>query len=370
MTRLHEAYHDVISGRRQSAAAAVLRSVLRPVSWMYGAAVTIRNLSFDCGLRRIRTVDVPVISIGNLTAGGTGKTPLVAETVRQLQEMGRRPGIVSRGYAADKTGFNDEKRVLDQLCPGVPHVQHPDRVKAAGDLMSGQSVDVIVVDDGFQHRRLARRLNVLLLDATNPLGYGFLLPRGLLREPKTGMKRADLVILTRADLVDCGRLQDIERLVERIAPELSGHIVRVRFRPVGLLAVDGTARSLDSIRGRSVLIVTAIGNPSGFTATCEDAGAQIAAKRFFPDHHHYRPSDLQSVLREAAEKSVDFVLTTVKDLVKIRTVLPDDSGVQGPPLLAVDISTQFDSPRDHDVFVMSLCQTLSEQPSAAGSESR
>ncbi len=133
-------------------------------------AVAIRNATFDWGFRKSRRVAVPVISIGNITTGGTGKTPFVALVTEILQQSGNRPGIISRGYGADASGENDEKRVLDRLNPGVPHLQNPSRVSSAQTLIESGSVDSLVMDDGFQHRSLGRDLDIVLIDACNPFG--------------------------------------------------------------------------------------------------------------------------------------------------------------------------------------------------------
>jgi tetraacyldisaccharide 4'-kinase len=170
-----------------------------------------RNRLFDWGWKRTHQADVPVVSVGNITTGGTGKTPLVAFLANWFQDQGQKPAILSRGYRAVDGGPNDEKLVLDLLCPGIMHLQNPDRVASARHAVTAQQVQVLVLDDGFQHRRLARDLDLVLIDATCPWGYGAVLPRGLLREPRSGMKRADLAIITRADQVseaDRRRIQD------------------------------------------------------------------------------------------------------------------------------------------------------------------
>ena len=288
------------------------------LSLPYGFIMTLRNLSYDLGLKRVHRVEVPVVAVGNLTTGGTGKTPIVAMLVQQLQQLGHRPGIVSRGYHADETGENDEKRVLRLMCPDVPHEQNPDRVAAARQLIHEHNVTVIVLDDAFQHRRIHRDLNIALIDATNPFGFGHLLPRGLLRESKKGIRRADIVLITRADAEYPQNFGEIDNLATTQKPDLASAIHRVSFKPTEVMTADGKTSALASIHGTRVFAMTAIGNPQAFLEMCrEKLGAKIAASKLFPDHHHFTETELESVQREAAETQCSVILTTLKDLVKI-----------------------------------------------------
>ncbi len=309
----------LISEQQPSAVGSLLRGILAGCSLPYAAAVRIRNLAFEHGCKKVVRVSVPVISVGNLTTGGTGKTPVVAMLVQMLQRKGRRPGIVSRGYRADASGFNDEKRVLDQLCPNVPHLQNAARVVAAEDLIRDDAADVLVMDDGFQHRRMHRDLDIVLIDATCPFGYGNLLPRGFLREPVSSLKRAQLVFITRADLVTEESLRQIDQQLLQHAPALSGKIFRLAFRPTGLVNSQGEYRDLKSIAGSTALLMSGIGNTDAFRRTCESAGLQVVGQTTFADHHHYCQEDLNAVAAESTRLQAELVITTLKDLVKLKS---------------------------------------------------
>jgi tetraacyldisaccharide 4'-kinase len=322
-----ESFKQLISGKSRGVMAGAARGVLRCLSVPYGGVMCLRNAAFDIGLKKIHRGGVPVISIGNLTTGGTGKTPIVATVVKLLQELGQQPGIVSRGYRADTTGENDEKRVLAQLCPGVPHEQSPDRVAAAQKLIANEDVSAIVLDDAFQHRRIHRDLNIVLIDATNPFGYGHLLPRGLLRESLSGLKRADIVLITRADSASENTLECIAATVEKHNPVLVRKTFRVSFRPTGLLSQVGP-RPLSDIDGQPVTVMTAIGNPGAFVNTCRQIGADVVTSTFFADHHHYCPEELDSVRQHAEAAGAPIILTTLKDLVKIPADHDDIRAVQ------------------------------------------
>ncbi|MCX5677006.1 MAG: tetraacyldisaccharide 4'-kinase, partial [Planctomycetota bacterium] len=183
----------IISGERRGLAAAAARANLTILAGLYRAGLFISDQRFRVP-GAVRRASCPVVSVGNLTVGGTGKTPLVAHLARLVAEMGGRPVILSRGYAAPAGRPNEEALELERLCPGVPHLQNPDRRKALEDWVAQNPCDVAILDDGFQHRGLARDLDIVLIDALRPFGFGHVLPRGLLREPLSALRRADLVI--------------------------------------------------------------------------------------------------------------------------------------------------------------------------------
>lgn len=348
------AFRDLISGRTTGIWAQIVRGVLRAASLLYSCAVSGRNQLYDRGLLELHRTGVPVISVGNLTTGGTGKTPVAALICQRLRQLGRQPGLISRGYRATADGSNDEKRVLELLVPGIPHIQQPDRVAAVRDLLMLEQAarpDVVVMDDGFQHRRLHRDLNLVLIDATCPFGFGAVLPRGLLREPLSGLRRADAVLLTRADLISSEERGRIEERLRVLAPSLGQRILQVNFEPQGLRDQTGRQHPLDSFRGRAVFLMTAIGNPDAFRTTCLDAGLTVAGQRWFPDHHHYSSADITSVQQEAAAQGAELVITTVKDLVKIHE--------RRENVLAVDIEATLPRQADHRCLTELLQRTFS-----------
>ncbi len=340
-------FRNLVSGQTKGVLAPAMRIALGGASLGYWLAIRIRNELFDRGWKSIQRAAVPVISVGNVTTGGTGKTPLVALVCHLLQEFGLRPGIVSRGYRAVDGGENDEKRVLNLLCPGVPHIQDPDRAAAANLLTATgnhieKAVDAIVMDDGFQHRRLHRALDIVLIDATNPFGYGYLLPRGLLREPLSALRRADVVIMTRTDLVQAQVLAQIERSIINAAPRLQDRILHVVFRPTSLRDSAGTQMTLTDAAVRPVHLMAAIGNPDAFHTTAVRAGMHITGTSWFPDHHHYSHEDLNQVQQKAAASSEALIVTTLKDLVKLPT------GCQN--VRALEIAAVFPDPKHADLL--------------------
>jgi tetraacyldisaccharide 4'-kinase len=309
------AFLEIVSGRRRDWAAMMARGGLACAEPCYAAVAAFRNSLFDLGWKRSRSAGEVVVSVGNLTTGGTGKTPVVGAVVEELRRRGLRPGIASRGYRSLDDAGNDEKRVLDLLCPGAPHVQNRDRVAAAIELVE-KGVNAVVLDDGFQHRRLRRDLDLVLVDATNPWGYGHLLPRGLLRESVRGLRRAGLVIVTRADLVSA---DDRDRICGVVRQHTAAPFVTSRFIPHGLRARAGETEACDSWNGRRVVAFCGIGNPAAFRATLDRIGLALPTHTVtaFPDHHHYTADDLTRLVAEAEATHAEALVCTLKDLVKL-----------------------------------------------------
>jgi tetraacyldisaccharide 4'-kinase len=302
--------------------------------------VCLRNAAYDSGLLATHRAAVPVVSIGNLTAGGTGKTPMVAAVADWFTSRGMRPVILSRGYRSLENSINDEKLVLDQLCPGVPHLQSPDRVKSARSACEAHGAQVLILDDGFQHRRLARDLNIVLVDALEPWGVGHMLPRGLLREPKSALARAELVVLTRADQCPPGKKKRL--LVEIDRASRGRPLIEASFQPVELTNAAGENAPVASIEG-SVAAFCGIGNPEGFQATLRSAGFESRLVDFcaFADHYHYAASDLADLAACARGVGAEVLITTQKDLVKI-----PQTELDGVPLWSLTIRAKITSGQD------------------------
>lgn len=326
-------FYDLASGRRRGWRAAILRAGLAAAAAPYGLAVRWRNRRFDAG-HNVESVPVPVVSVGNLTAGGTGKTPMVEWIARWFRSHNVRVTIVSRGYGAEKGELNDEGRELEARLIDVPHLQNPYRAAAARLAIEEFDCQLVLLDDGFQHRRLARDLDVVMIDSLEPFGYERLLPRGLLREPPKGLKRAQIVVLSRADCVSIETRDRIAARVARLAPDAAW--VEVAHAPQRLLNSRGETAPLDSLAERRVAAFCGIGNPRGFRRTIERCGYQLIAWREFPDHHAYTRDEIDDLAKWAGGEGADAIICTHKDLVKIQV---DRLG--GRPLWAVGIALEF-----------------------------
>ncbi len=328
-----DAFRQLVDGSRRGPAAAVARAGLAALAAPYAAAVRLRNLAYDRGLLAVHAAPVPVVSVGNLTLGGTGKTPLVAWVARCASAAGCTPAIVSRGYGAAPGQTSDEAAELALVLPGVPHLADRDRVAAASAAASA-GADVVVLDDGFQHRRLARTLDIVAIDATDPFGCGHLFPRGLLREPLAGIARAQAAVLTRADAVAADRRRAIREILLEAAGGAGPHAwAEAVHEPHRLRTSAGREHALDAVRGRRVAAFCGIGNPEAFRRTLAGLGPDLVEFRAFPDHHAYDAADAADLGARARASQAEFVVTTLKDLVK----LPHET-LGGVPLVAVEIT--------------------------------
>ena len=308
---------------------------LRAPELLFRVVSGLRRALYDRRWLPTAKLDAPVVSIGNLSAGGTGKTPMVAWVARELGARGRRVGLLSRGFGARAGAGNDEAALLAELLPDVPHAQGADRIANGHGLIERHACDVLVLDDGFQHRKLARDLDIVLLDATRPWGLAGrsdhdapLLPRGLLREPPSALSRADAVILTRVDQASTAELTDLRRAVERHAPGKA--LALASHAPARLRALDGACAELAELSGRDVDVVSGIGNPAAFQRTLEALGARVREHRRFPDHHAFTASDLAGL-------GARWIVVTAKDAVKLRALASPALG----SLRVLDIELRF-----------------------------
>lgn len=293
----------------------LLRFGLWILSLLYALIVMLRNVLFEVGIKSVIKVPVPVISVGNITTGGTGKTPMVAWIANWLRDRDRRVTLLSRGYGGIDGGPNDEALELYRRLPDVPHLQNPDRVASALMAIEELEAEVLVLDDGFQHRRLGRNLEIVLIDATCPFGFGYVLPRGLLREPKRGLRRADLIVITRVASIDAEHVTRIENRIAAICRDTP--IINVSHQPTRLVNSSGDCLPLESLHGRTVSTFCAIGNPKAFEASIQRNGAEIVESRTFPDHHMFTQDDIASLESMMDECDAAMLICTCKDLVKV-----------------------------------------------------
>ncbi len=292
----------------------LLAPLTTPASWLYGLAVGLRNARFDRG-SAVRSVAVPVISVGNLTTGGAGKSPMVTWVTRRLLGAGARPVIGMRGYGARPGEMSDEHLVHCRRQPDVPVVAAPDRVGALRSFLRQYAeIDCVVLDDGFQHRRLARNLDLVLVDATRDTMHDRLLPRGRLREPLASLRRADAVIVTRAEALDDELATALRRWHGKPPIAWSRHVwtgLEIYHRPNR--PEDTPVGWLD---GKRVVTLLGVGNPESVRRQVEAAGAVIAADVPARDHERYDAARLAVV--KSVCTGVDAVVMTSKDWVKVR----------------------------------------------------
>ncbi|RKY18531.1 MAG: tetraacyldisaccharide 4'-kinase [Planctomycetota bacterium] len=299
----------------------LLRVLLAPLQVLYMAVVTTRNALYDTGLLSGEAAGAPVISVGNLTVGGTGKTPLVIELARRALAKGRKVAIVTRGYGAvaDDAGRSDEAALIAERVPQATLIISPDKLTGARQAAS-EGADVILVDDGFQHRRLQRDLDIVVADARAPFGNGYQLPVGGMRESPSAMARADVVVLTHTEGLDKFKLHDSKASIQ--AQNRGVPMVLGTHRPLGVRSVtEQTLSPLSDLMGRDVFLFCGIGSPEGFQITVESLGAVVTGLMPFPDHHAFSGTDLAEVRSQARTARL---LCTEKDAAKVARLAGND----------------------------------------------
>ena len=338
----------VMSGEARGVGPSLLRAALAVAEPFYAGAMTARNRFYDAGVFKTHHLPRPVISVGNLTAGGTGKTPVVRWLAEQLIVRGRRPAVLLRGYGQRGATFSDEQQLLQCYLRDVAVIANPDRRAGAAIALERQpQTDVILLDDAFQHRKAARDVDLVLINAADPFGFGHVHPRGLMREPVRGLQRASAVIITRSDAVDGTRLDWIEKVVR--ASNCSAPIFRTVHEMVGLRRAQTPASEpvdepMGALSGRRFFSFSGIGSPKTFHEQLVRGGGKPVGSRAFPDHHEYAEPDVAALTRDAASAGAELLLTTEKDWVKLSRV--PGAQTTALPILRVEVRVRFQSPEE------------------------
>lgn len=308
----------------------LLRGLLWGPSCLFGFAAAARDRAYASGLLRSARLPARVISVGGITAGGAGKTPVTRYIARKLADHGQRVAILSRGYGRRSSGIltvsdgvdmrvsaleaGDEPYLLATVLPGVPVIVGADRVAAGWRAIRDFGATVLVLDDAFQHRRIARDLDIVVLDSAAPVGNGRFLPAGLLRESLSALRRAHVAVLTRVDQSDA--VEAWRERIRAVNPRIK--IVESVYRPTGLFRLPDHERlppsSLQHIR---VIALAGIANPRSFERTVQRLGATVVRPFRFPDHHPFTECDIRSVIRAAEQAGAPWIVTTMKDAARI-----------------------------------------------------
>ncbi len=325
ISHFREYYLKIVAEEQADFCSKSILGALYPFSKIYGFAVKTRIFFYRKGVLKVTRLPVPVISVGNITLGGTGKTPFIEYIARYLDGKGKKSAILSRGYASAirqkggdtaQNACNDEYLVFQENIPHVPNLLNKDRVAAGLEAIRDFQADCLLLDDGFQHLRLARDLDIVIVDALNPFGYDHLTPRGMLREPLEALKRADLIALTHVDQCSQGA---VERITDRLR-KIAGHVrvVKTVHQPVCLETQQGARLNVRELEGKGIFAFCAIGNPVSLRKSIENLGAKVLGFRAFPDHHAYSLNDLKRLDEESQSLMPDAIITTQKDKVKIK----------------------------------------------------
>ena len=337
--------------------------MLTLLSHIYRLILCIRKWLYKSGLLKTRTLPYPVICVGNLTTGGTGKTPAVI-AITKILNMGMDPAlssenihhvaILSRGYKrkskasilvvsdgksilATPEESGDEPYLIASTLKNIPVVVGGNRYKSGIYSAAHTGANIFILDDGYQHMQLHRDINILLIDASNPYGNGHLLPKGILREPLNGISRADCVIVTRTNEVGKGNIEALVRKHNHDAP-----VFYASYQAADLTDPDGYSYGVNTIHGKKVFIFSGIANPKSFRKSIEYIGGTVVGELSYPDHYWYKNDDLRKIWEDASAVSADRVITTAKDAVRLHGLDLYDKTGAGPKLLILHVEMMID----------------------------
>jgi len=338
---IEQKWKEIVSGKRNDRFARVTRGALSTASKLFGVAVRGRTGMYEHGIIKRSWPGCVVISIGNITVGGTGKTPVTETFARALTKGGRKVAIISRGYKARSPSWKwrrkhkqlypttrvvhdgkslllgarlagDEPYMLGKNLGNVVVIVDHDRVRGSRYAISHFGVDTILLDDGMQHIRLQRQINVVLIDATCPFGYDKLLPAGLLREPLSGLKRATHIIITKSKNIDINPIKKVIRKHNTIAEIMSCY-----YEPLHLINLHTNEQvPLENLKGNNVFVMTGIAQPDGFSNLLKEHGATVQRVYTYPDHHRFRREEIEHIYKRASHWHTDAIIITEKDSVR------------------------------------------------------
>ena len=327
---------------------------MRILSFIYYLITSFRNFLYDKGILPAKKVSgVEVICIGNITVGGTGKTPAVQYFTKKLQKMGRKVAVVSRGYRGKRkrepllvsdgreifatTRESGDEPFIHALNLKVPVIVSSNRYKGCLFAKKHFGVDTIVLDDGFQHRKLSRDRDIVLIDATNPFGWGELLPKGMLREDfKKAAKRASEFIITKSDLVSD---REVERIKKYLRKKLEKEVSTAKHGVTSLCDLKGNPKPLFWIKGKRVLLFSGLANPLNFEKTVISLEPSYIERVDFMDHHNFKKRDIELIQKRADSMQASFIITTEKDLVKV----PRDLNIENLFVLKIEFTVLEDN---------------------------
>lgn len=346
LDRLEQFGAEIICDRRKGGGIGLLTSFLLGLSFIFSFCSQARLFLYKNRILKSRSLGCLVVVVGNLTVGGTGKTPVVEKFARNLTERGRKVAILSRGYKSkpeaiyrrffrwithgeqkppkvvsdgcnvllDSELAGDEPFMLAKNLPGVVVLVDKDRVKAGRYAIEKFGVDTLILDDGFQYLRLKGRLNLLLIDKTNPFGNGYLLPRGNLREPIKHLKRASYILLTKSDGILDTALEDS---IRKFHPHVE--IIECAHKPQYLQSFSDPKQviSIDDLQDKKIAAFCGIAVPESFERFLLNKGAQLVVREQFLDHHRFSREELEHLLQQAKIKEAEFIITTEKDAVRL-----------------------------------------------------
>jgi tetraacyldisaccharide 4'-kinase len=318
---------DIIQGRSRSPAAILFRLLLFPLSLVYTCIVYIRNILYDLGICDVKNMGIPVISVGNITVGGTGKTPVAMLLIEHFLKQQKKIALLARSYGAEQ-GYNDELTMIHERFPAILIEPGSDRVSCARTAIH-KGAQIIILDDGFQHRRIHRDCNILTLDVKSSEFPRIPLPAGPYREPWSGRKRADIILMTK-----CTKDTSVSGVKAR-----DGQVVLCTAHKPVMLTRGSVEKPLEYLSGKKIFLFCGIADPYYFTETIQGIDTEVTGHTFFPDHHFYSEEDIDTITYTCIDNGADIALTTEKDMVKISQMVKN--GKNNIEFFALSIKIEF-----------------------------
>src|SRR3989338_434425 len=329
---IKEYYLSILSGQQRGFISTIIKSALSIFTYPYLAVLNTRNILYKNGIIKSIRLPVKIISIGNITTGGTGKTPLVEFTAKYLNEMGKKVAILSRGYGGNNSSqesndnVNDECLTLRENLQDVPLLVGKDRARKGEKAIRDYAADCLILDDGFQHLKLKRDLDIVVINSLNPFGGENLIPRGNLREPLKNLVRADLFVISHCNQSNEQTIKSIYTRLNQINPHAP--VCESVHRPVYIENItDGSTLEPEWLKGKMIYGLSAIGNPESFAFTLNKLEAVLIRYRVFSDHHVYTKEEIGDVISETKSLGADAIVVTQKDIVKIRKMNIKDANI-------------------------------------------
>ncbi len=340
-------FHNIVTGKSETVFSSLLRPLLALLSFLFLIVVKARHFLYEIGIFRSIKLRKPVISVGNITWGGTGKTPLTEAILNRFLKDGKRPALLTRGYG------EDEDKVILQNFPGVNVLRGKNRRLNALKAQEHLSFDIFLMDDGFQHLSIKRDVDIVTINATDPIGNGFLIPAGILREPLDSLRRADVLVITKSDLVDKERLSNIKSLILGVADDID--IFEAIHEPVCFHTVSHDKQPIDSLNGRRVCAISGLADNDSFFITLKRLNVPVVSRLAYMDHHKYLGADIDRITKVVKENNIDTIVTTEKDWIKLKDML-DLPSLKEVDLLVLKIELKV---KESEVFYRRLSTLLS-----------
>ena len=347
LLKMRKYFYNIITGKSRVVLGSTLKPLLILLSFLFFVIVKTRYVFYKTGILRSAKLKRPVISVGNITWGGTGKTPLIEALIHRFLQKRKRVALLTRGYG------NDEEKVIFQCFPEVDILSGKNKLSNALQAQKNLDLDLFLMDDGFQHLSVKRDADIVAINATDPVGNGFLIPAGILREPLSSLKRADMVIITKSDLVNKEKLVLLKHLIRNAAGDID--IFEGVHEPAFFCTVLNKKEPLDYLKGRRVCAISGLADNDSFSVTLKQLDVLMVSTLSYMDHHKYVKADIEEIEKAVEKNNADTIVTTAKDWIKLKNIIKEPF-LKGVEILVLKIELKV---KEDEIFYRRLSTLLS-----------